>query len=137
MGIVHTSAATLGFYGDDLDPDEITTCLGVSPTIAVRKDGSWLTNQGTKKTAKTGSWRLEVDRCEPADLDGQIRQLLSFSPNAPEVWQSLAARYQGRIFVGLFLNSGNEGLTLQPSTLTMISDRGLTLDLDIYGHEPD
>ncbi|MDO7834516.1 DUF4279 domain-containing protein [Sphingobium sp. HBC34] len=132
---MHKSAATLGFYGDDLDPEEITNFLRIEPTVGTRKGGVWLTGSGVEKTARTGVWRLVADRCEPADLDGQIGWLLSPLPNNLEIWRSLAARYRGRIFAGLFMHSGNEGLTLQPDTLSMMGGRGLVLDLDIYGAE--
>lgn len=135
MGTLHKSAATLGFYGDDLDPDEITEFLGIEPTVGARKGEVWLAGSGVEKTARTGVWRLVADRCKPADLDGQIGWLLSPLPSDPDMWRSLAARYRGRIFAGLFMNSGNEGLTLQPNTLAMMGERGLVLDLDIYGHE--
>jgi len=138
MGILQKSAALLGFYGEDLDPDEITARLGTQPTTAVRKGEIWLTRRGAEKMARTGSWRLEVDDCKPEDLDGQITRLLSPMSNDFEAWRAFSARYRGRIFAGLFLSSGAEGLSLQPGTLQMMGERGLTLDLDIYGCEvPD
>ena len=62
----------------------------------------------------------------------QIRHLLSGFNNDLEAWRSLAGRFRGRVFCGLFLASANDGLTLQPETLLMIGERGLMLDLDIY-----
>lgn len=32
MGTLHKSAATIGFYGDDLNPAEVTAALGAEPT---------------------------------------------------------------------------------------------------------
>ncbi len=49
------------------------------------------------------------------------------------VWQTLSARFSGRLFCGLFLQEGNEGLRIEPATLAAIAKRGLCLDLDIYG----
>lgn len=93
---------------------------------------------GADKTARTGSWRLLADRRSPADLDGQIRQLLSAMNDDLEAWKSLAGRFRGRIFCGVFLASRNDGLTLPPETLLMIGQRGLVLDLDIYEQtDPD
>ncbi|WP_204320647.1 hypothetical protein, partial [Klebsiella pneumoniae] len=43
---MHQSAATLGFYGDDLDPEELTAGLGSLPTVGVRKGGIWHTSLG-------------------------------------------------------------------------------------------
>lgn len=138
MGTPETSAASIGFYGDDLDPSEITRQLQCDPTIGVAKGGTWTTSMGADKTAPTGSWRLVSQRRSPADLDAQIGELLSAMNDDLEAWKTLAGRFRGRIFCGLFLASGNDGLTLRPETLLMIGQRSLLLDLDIYEQaEPD
>ncbi|WP_230635852.1 DUF4279 domain-containing protein [Sphingomonas sp. Leaf4] len=132
MGQLHTSAVSLGFFGDDLDPVEITQALGATPTVGVRKGDPWHTATGAEKIATRGQWRLVSERRQPGDPDGQINDLLDrLSDDLPR-WRSLAGRYRGRIFCGLFLASGNEGVTFQPETLTRTGERGLLLDLDIY-----
>ena len=117
MGQLQKSAATLGFYGDDLDPDEITALLGVTPTVGVAKGGSWLTSLGGEKVAHTGSWRIEANPCEPEDLNG---------------WLTLTRRFRGVIFCGLWLKTHNEGLELRADVLGLLAERGLLLDFDIY-----
>jgi|ERR1700754_4286087 hypothetical protein len=135
MGILHESAASISFHGDDLDPVEITKSLGAEPTVGVRKGGVWLTATGAAKVASTGSWRLKAERRRPGDLNGQINALLDDLSNNLPAWRSFAERYRGRIFCGLFLGSGNEGMTLRSETLLRLSERGLLLDFDIYGQE--
>jgi hypothetical protein len=135
MGSLHKSAASLGFHGDDLDPVEMTERLGGEPSVGVRKGGVWLTSRGVEKIAVTGSWRLRVERREPGDLDGQIHELLDGLSDDLPAWRSFALRFRGRIFCGLFLASGNEGFTIRPETLARIGERGLFLNLDIYGQE--
>jgi len=138
MGILHQSAASLGFHGDDLDPAEITDRLGGVPSVGVSKGAIWLTASGAEKVANTGSWRLKVDREEPENLDYQINRLLDGLSDDLPAWRSFAKRYRGRIFCGLFMASGNEGLTLHPETLVRVGERGLVIDLDIYGQDiPD
>lgn len=130
---LHRSCATLGFYGDDLDPEELTALLGANPTVGVRKGGTWRTTMGADKVAPTGSWRMTTDDCEPADLSGQIDSLLrSVTPNLT-VWRELTERFRCVIFCGLWLKSFNEGLQITPKTLAAMGERGLVLDFDIYG----
>ena len=132
MGELHRSAASLGFYGDDLDPQELSEHLGGEPTVGVRIGGTWLTESGAEKVARTGSWRVRVPDRTPADVDGQINDLLDrFTADLP-AWRAFARKYRGRIFCGLFLETGNEGISLQPETLVRLGERGLLIDFDIY-----
>ena len=137
MGTPQRSAVLLSFFGDDLDPLEITTCLGVEPTVGVRKGGVWHTTRGTEKVAQTGSWRLLANDCEPADLNDQIKRLLSSTFCDIDCCRRLSAKYGGRVFCGLFLASSNDGLRLSPETMSLLAERHLALDLDIYGYEDD
>lgn len=138
MGVLHKSAASLGFYSDELDPSHISEVLGAQPTVGVRKGGIWNTHSGAEKIAVTGSWRLNFERRSPGDLDGQIQEILAKLTSDTAAWRVLSERYKGRIFCGLFLASGNEGISLEPATITAIGERGLLLDFDIYGSEmPD
>lgn len=34
------------------------------------------------------------------------------------------------------MGSGNEGVMISPQTMVALGQRGITLSLDIYGHEP-
>lgn len=133
MGILHKSSVLLGFYGDDLDPYELSALLGGEPSFGVMKGDTWLTSMGVEKVAHTGSWRLEAEEQQPANLDCQIIELLGRLTNDLAKWRSLSQRYQGRFFCGLFLASWNEGIALQPETLVLVSERRLVIDFDIYG----
>jgi hypothetical protein len=54
-----------------------------------------------------------------------------------DAWRDLSERFDGNLFVGLFLGGSNEGVVIGSETLTAISTRGLELGLDIYGHSED
>ena len=132
MGNFYKSDALVGFYGDDLDPAEITQYLGVEPTVGVCKGEVWRTANGSEKVASTGSWRLNADTCVPADLDGQINRLLVGPTDDLTLWRELTAKYRAVVFCGLWLASYNDGINLAAETLALMSERGLLLDLDIY-----
>ncbi|WP_339703457.1 DUF4279 domain-containing protein [uncultured Sphingosinicella sp.] len=137
MGELYRTEVSLGFYGDDLDPDEITERLKCEPTVGVRKGGTWLTPLGKEKVAHTGSWRLNAKTSSPGNLDHQINSLLDRATGDAATWQSFAGRFRGVIFCGLFLETENEGIDIQPETLFRMAERGLKLDLDIYGRSAD
>ena len=132
MGVLHRSAASIGFYGDDLDPTEITERLG-EPTVAVKMGGTFQTPGGRDKIARTGSWRVTANDQQPADLDRQINDLLDSLSDDIVSWRMFSQRFRSRVFCGLFLEDSNEGLALRSETLARLGDRGLCLDLDIYG----
>ena len=135
MTVIHRSAASLGFFGDDLEPEEISAALGAVPTVGVKKGGIWHTSMGAEKVALRGRWSLQTTRREPGDLEGQIVELLAACGDNLAAWRLLANRYRGRIFCGLFLATANEMLSLSPEILTAVAQRGLILDFDIYGSE--
>jgi hypothetical protein len=137
MGELYKTEASLGFYGDDLNPTEITKHLKCQPTVGVLKGETWLTSMGKEKVAHTGAWRLSAEATKPGDLDSQINHLLDRATSDVATWQSFAGRFRGVIFCGLFLKSENEGIALRPETLFRIGERGLELDLDIYGQPAD
>lgn len=135
MGQLRKSAATLGFYGDDLDPHEITALLEATPTVGVAKGGSWMTSLGAEKVAHTGSWRLQAGLCEPENLNRQITDLLALLPSDLAVWHELTRRFRGVLFCGLWMTCYNDGLKLNAEVLGSLTERGLLLDLDIYAAE--
>ena len=135
MGELHKTAASLRFFGDDLDPDEITRLLGGLPTVGVRKGGTWSMSGGAEKMAHRGQWRVTVERRSPGDLDEQVAELLTPLTTDLAVWNDLTRRFKADVFCGLFLNEFNEGLSLSSEMLEAFGLRGLSLDLDIYGPE--
>ena len=54
-------------------------------------------------------------------------------------WRELAAKYDPDLFVGLFMKETNEGIEVSANCLAMLTTRGVTLSLDIYGplEKPD
>ena len=79
MAIIGTSTLTLRFFGDDLDPGEITARLGCTPSHGVPKGGTIVARRGTERIARTGSWRLSARDRTPGDLDGQAAEVFDKS----------------------------------------------------------
>lgn len=124
------TTVSLRLFGDALDPAEITRLLGVEPTGCARMGDTRRTASGRAVVARCGSWRLDAG--VPGNLSTQIGALLAALPSDPSIWRELTQRYRCDVFCGLFMREGNEGTELQPHVLSMLGDRGLRLDLDIY-----
>jgi hypothetical protein len=132
MARVGYTVLALRFFGDDLNPEEISARLGSSPTNAASKGDVTNSPNGTR-VAKTGKWILSVEaHTAVADLDSLINQLFQNLTPDLETWRELSSRFSGNLFVGLFLGTGNEGADIASQTLTGIAARRLALGLDIY-----
>ncbi len=136
MVLVSRSIATLRISGDDLDPEEISKALNGTPTFSTPKNGFHAYPPGRGRIARTGIWRIRTDYAHPADLDGQVRQILAPLTDDMSVWTDLSKRYAMDIFCGLWLRESNEMMGVLPETLKALGDRHVQLELDIY-HEPD
>jgi len=134
MAVISETSISLRFFGDDLNPDALTASLGKPPTTSTTK-GQVIKSEATgrERIAKSGSWLFSVDRREPGDLDGQIQELCGALTADLSIWQELAAKYKPDLFVGLFMKGSNEGDAISAESLGLLSSRGVSLSLDIYG----
>lgn len=135
MASVHETKVSLRFFGDDLDPDEITRRLGRDPSTGIRKGEKWSVREGVEPRPwpRTGSWRLKAEVCQPGDLEGQIWALLQTLNDDPDIWQELTTRFTADLFCGLFMDGWNEGLSLSPKLMMALAARNLSIGFDIYG----
>ena len=138
MARIAESRATLRFFGDDLDPDEVTKVLGCEPTDAQRKgqDVSRPNAVGTR-IAKTGMWRLDTETRRPEALEAQVTELLDQLSDDLRAWTDLSCRFDVNLFVGLFMSETNEGCEISPGILRALGDRGIELWLDIYSDDQE
>ena len=132
MASIFKTALSIRLFGDDLDPDEISRLLGAAPSESYRKGDLRETPMGGKIIKKTGSWTLRAEERSPGDLSAQIVEVLCRLTPDLSVWEALGQRYRCDLFCGLFMEEGNEGEELTVEALTMLSERGLKLQIDIY-----
>jgi hypothetical protein len=134
MTMVSRSLASLQVMGDALDPDAVTARLGCQPTHSHAK-GEVVARQGKvpPRTAPSGMWSLIAAETSPADVDGQVAWLLDQCTTDLEAWAWVGERYQLRLFCGWFMDHLNEGLTISATSLERLGQRGVLLDIDLYG----
>ena len=132
MAVLRKTEASLRILGDDLDPEEITAALGKQPDKAARLGDTLRTPLGGERISQTGVWSVSVEQRIPGDLDAQIAKLLEGTTENIGVWRNITSRFKSDIFCGLFLDECNEGLSISPTTMKALGERGILLDLDIY-----
>jgi len=132
LAVISKTAASLRFFADGLDPDEITAALGKAPTVKYRKGETIESSNGEQRIARTGRWSLETEPRVPGDLDQQIAEILQGTTNDFEVWRALTKSYRADVFCGLFMETQDEGLELSPETTLALGRRGLVIGLCLY-----
>ena len=133
MGSIQKAMATIRVGGDDLSPEEITALLGANPTTAQYKGQEFPSKFASRvRKARSGMWSLEAIASEPEDFNGQVVELLDRLTGDLNIWRSISERFEIDIFCGWFMETSNDGVIISPETLRALSDRGITLMLDIY-----
>lgn len=133
MPVIHRSVATLRIIGDDLLPEEITRLVGHAPSCEQKKGDVIRSQNGKERVAKFGMWRLKATDREPSDPDAQVEEIFAKLTTDLEVWRQIGSLFRCDLFFGIFMEDGNEGLSLSPATLLTLGSRGIKADFDIYG----
>lgn len=110
--------STAGLRFHEVDLEEVTRVLGVSPNAPAKRPDLWL---------------YSVVAREPGDIDAQIVEMFASMTKDLAAWRSLTDHHRADVYCGAFFHGGNAGFSLSPVTLQLLAERGLELDLDIYG----
>ena len=137
MSQVHYTVACLRLFGEDLELDEITHILRCAPTAAQRTGEVIRYQSGRERIVKCGNWRLDANRAEPEDINGQVRWLLSQVESDLDVWKRLTQQFEADIYCGVFMKGSNEGFSLAPDVLALLGQRGIHLGFEIYSDIDD
>ncbi len=135
-GQIDKITVSLRILGDDLDPDEISRLLAVSPTFSARRGDARETKRAILRQP-VGVWSFDIGKSSEWVLEDLIRSLLDRIQVPVETWQLLRTRYQIEMFCGLFLNDWNRGTNLSAGILGRLAERGIALSLDIYCNGTD
>jgi hypothetical protein len=128
-GSVERVSLKLSVWGEDLNPEDITSLLRCSPNDSWRKGDPWKYGPGYRPF---GMWSIGVDSVSGTEAEIRLHQLLDRTTPDPEAWLSIRARFDARIFVGVFMEAGNRGLGLSSLMVKRLAERGLRIDFDIY-----
>jgi hypothetical protein len=128
-GVVDETHVTLGIYGPDVRPDEISAVLRHPPTRAHQRGDA---RPGGQPPWHQGAWVLTLKGRAPVGPDELLQQLLSELPNDLATWTGLRSKHSVRIVFGIFVAGWNQGFELAPSSMTMLARLGVPVGFDIY-----
>ena len=126
-------SVSLRFFGDDLDPDEVSRLLGSPPTDSARR-GDLVQLRTRSFTAPSGSWRLSTEQSTD-DIETQLVAMFGRLTDDLSVWQSLTTRFDADLFCGVFLVWQGHGFDMSPRLHRLLADRNLLIVFDIYASD--
>jgi hypothetical protein len=136
---MHRYSVELTIAGDDLDETEVSTKLGLQPSVFLKK-GEPL---GPKRRRERSVWSLDVrpspDNPEWQSLEDGLRSLIErFSPLKNDL-RELRQRYSTDAYCGHFGTGFGGGPSISAETLRLLADLGLALTIKTYwgDNQPD
>lgn len=128
---MHRYTVELRVSGLNLDPDEVTKTLGLSPS-QVRRKGE---RRGENFSCTTNIWAFEVlppDGCDWPSLEEALSAMLAAVGPIRSKLQSYSPTNDICLWCGHFTSSFDGGPTLSPALLKSLADFGIELFLDTY-----
>jgi len=133
-GLVDESSATLGIYGETLDPEIITMKLCVSPTKAFKKG---FCQGSSSMPSPHGAWILKVSGESPVSPQEHLQKLIMMLPSDTEIWKEINRIFKVRLCVSIHMLGWNKGFSISSGILKKISEIGLSLEFDIYTYDDE
>lgn len=131
-----TMTVKFSLSGEDLNPDEITKVLGISPSGAWSK-GDPVPRQPNSRfiprpSYPFGRWILHAPCSNQDNFDIQINALLDVLENLRPGINDLAKKYNGEISIAYSSSEDNFGFHFDMSLLQRIYVLGVELDIVVY-----
>lgn len=131
-GLVDETHLTLGIFGPDLDPTEISRLLACAPTSARRRGEA---RDRDAKPWADGAWILTVGGESPMGPNELVELLTSHLPTSVAVWQRVTRSYTIQVTFGIFVANWNRGFELSPEAIGRLARFGVPIGFDIYRDE--
>jgi hypothetical protein len=127
---------SIEFYGDELDPEELTRLLGSEPSWSSKVGERRKLSNGETQIMDHGKWLIDYGKeISSVIVEEQIASLLDKMTDDPAIWHDLTSRYDTRVSCGIYINSFNEKFELSEAILKRLSDRHLKISMDIFSYD--
>jgi hypothetical protein len=136
---MHTYSVELTIAGDDLDEAEVSTKLGLQPSVFLKK-GEPL---GPKRRRERSVWSFDVrpspDNPEWQSLEDGLRTLVEKLFPLKNDLRELRQRCSTEAYCGHFGTGFGGGPSISAETLRLLADLGLALTIKTYwgDNQPD
>ncbi|MBW4619146.1 MAG: DUF4279 domain-containing protein [Cyanosarcina radialis HA8281-LM2] len=126
------------FKASELDRESITSGLELNPTKA------WNTGElhpigkksGTMRILDYGKWFLKIDSTGTSVAE-TIAKIFASASQDLVTWRTLASKYDGHVSLVGYANNWNREFNLDLLTLSLVVERGLSLNIDAYFQDND
>ena len=132
----HTYLVELRFFGDTLNPAEVSSILGLQPSIYSSHEEPLLGRKRQPFWGYNGSEHADFQAEWLSLEDGLAFVARTLAPVRSEIVQ-LSKRFDGLWWCGHFQSSFDGGPTLSPDILADISSFGCSFYLDNYYSDQD
>ena len=122
----------LEIFGDEVEPENITEILGVSPDQSYKKGDE---RPRGSQYYKTGAWILksgEVQIAEDRSGEERFEDWTAKLPGNAEIWKELKEKYFVTVRLVGYTDQWNADFTISPTSLYHLSALGLPLTIDPY-----
>jgi hypothetical protein len=122
--------ASLGIWGEELRPDEITSRLELKPTRThIRGEGKSSRNQ---LVWKDSYWSFDCPIAAEHNPVEHLEWLLDLLEPRAAILKEISARFRVEIWCGFSSENGQGGFTMVASTLKRIANLEIPMTLDLY-----
>ncbi len=119
------------FIGPQVDPDEVTSCLGLDPTEAHKVGES--DPKHPKGARSTGFWTIDSGAPVADPIEVHISRLLDqLEPRSEALAELRGMGYAGNLYCSYFMSQESGRINLDSFTLSRIASLLLTLTIDTY-----
>jgi len=131
--LIDELSATLGVYGEELEPEEIARILGVAPSRTVRRGD----RDRRGRASPHGAYLLTRTAESPERVIQVVDELLDLLPDSEEVWAALKSCYTLQLRLGASTYRVYAGFGLSPAQIGRLARMQVEVEISIYVMRPE